>query len=528
MNLTAQRSLAEVQTEIRERQVRIAKAKLNLVDFSEYVAGPWYQAARHHRYVAEKLHQVKRYIETEGAEGIGRLMIFEPPRHGKSEQVSRLFPAWVLGNLPHVSVMLASYGADLAYEDSGFVRDYVRSDRFQDIFGEHSPVLDEDDPPVRLKVDSQAKSSWHLEGYRGRFTAAGIGGGLVGKGAHLGIIDDPFKSRDDASSEAYRRKVMSWYRSVFRTRLERGGAIVITHTRWDREDLAGTLLKEMVSSALAEEFEVIFLPAIALEEEEYPQSQEGYLENLLRGVYVPMGGDQLGRQAGEVLWPEKYNRADLEKVRYAIQDEFLPQYQQMPEAAGGAVFYDDLFRECEDREVPAGLQWYGYVDLALGKTEQADYNAVLPVAFDENTGRIYYRDMLRVRDLESFMVELKAKMLSPREAGTVWRFEEVAFSSLVTRQFLTDRELAHLDIGGTGVDGDKMRRARALQTRAKQGLVYLVRGYWLQDFKRELAGFPGGKHDDQVDTASGGLELIGTDSWCMAGAAEEAGEDGEE
>lgn len=500
-------TLPDVQAELKEREVQIAKAKLDLVDFSEYIA-PWYGAATHHRFVAEKLQQVKRYIETEGEEGIGRLMIFEPPRHGKSEQVSRMFPAWVMGNLPNISVMLASYGADLAYDDSGFVRDYVQSERFQDIFGGRSPVVDEDVPPVKLDDRNRAKSSWHLDGYRGRFTAAGIGGALVGKGAHLAIIDDPFKSRDEASSEAHRNKVWRWWQSVFRTRLEKGAAIVVTHTRWDLDDLAGRLLIAMVSSALADEWDVIFLPAIALEEDEYPQSDEAFRENLLRGIYIPQGGDQLGRKPGEVLWPEKYTREDLDKIAYAIQDEFRPQYQQLPEAAGGDFFMDGMFKQCEDREVPHGLQWYCYIDLALGKTERADWNAAMPGALDAETGRVYYRDMLHVRNLDTFLTELKAKMLSERERGTVWRFEEVAFSSLVTKSFLQDAELARVDIGGVTPDKDKVRRARAVQTRAKQGLVYLVRGFWVDGFLREAAAFPGGKHDDRVDTASGDLELI--------------------
>ena len=499
--------LADVQAERKRRELQIARAKLDLIDFSEYIA-PWYETAQHHRFVAGKLHQVKRYIETEGKEGIGRLMIFEPPRHGKSEQVSRLFPAWMLGNLPDISVMLASYGADLAYEDSGFVRDYVQSDRFQDVFGARSPVIDEDSPPVNLDPRNSAKSSWHLGNYRGRFTAAGIGGALVGKGAHLAIIDDPFKSREEADSEEQRNKIWRWWKSVFRTRLEKGAAVVLTHTRWHPDDLAGRLLVSMVSSAMADEWDIIFLPALALAEEDYPKSEDEFRKNLLGGVYIPLGGDQLGRKPGEPLWEEKYDKAALEKTAYDVQDEFEPQYQQLPKDAGGDTFTDEMFKRCKDGEVPHGLKWYCYIDVALGKTDRSDYNAALPGALDPATGRVYYRDMLRVRNLDTFLVELKNKMLSERERGTVWRFEEVAFSSLVTKEFLKDPDLARVDIGGDTPDKDKVRRAAAVQTRAKQGLVYLVEGFWVDAFVREAKAFPRGKHDDQIDTASGDLELI--------------------
>src|SRR3989304_4412078 len=101
----------------RGERARRELARRHLIDYSKYVA-PWYQPARHHIYLAEKLEQVKRFIETSGREGIGRLLICEPAQYGKTEQASRLFPSWVLGDLPDVRIILTSYGADLATENS--------------------------------------------------------------------------------------------------------------------------------------------------------------------------------------------------------------------------------------------------------------------------------------------------------------------------------------------------------------------------------------------------------------------------
>jgi predicted phage terminase large subunit-like protein len=479
-------------------------ARRGLVAFSEYVGAPFYKAAAHHRIVASKLEQVYRYIETKGQEGIGRLMIFEPPRHGKSEQVSRLFPAWLLGKLPDARVILTAYGADLASADSRAVRNYVMGERYRAIFGD----LGTAEAPVELSSDSTAANAWDLAApHRGGVVAAGIGGGITGKGAHLLVIDDPFKNRDDAESEPYRKKAMSWYKSSAYTRLEDGGAIVVTHTRWHPEDLAGQLLSLMATDPLlADQWEVVFLPALALEEKEYCQNEAEFQRNLARGLYLPQA-DPLGRKPGEALWPEKYPKAALVKIGFNVGPyETAALYQQSPRPATGGFFDEANFEIVNG--APAGLSWVRYVDLALGKTQRADWNATLATALDESTGIIYYRDMLRVHELDDFLTQAKSWMLSDAENGVVWGVEDVNFQTLALRQFLKDKDLVAIPISPVSPDADKVSRARAVQTRSRQGLVRLVRGAWNQTFITEALSFPGGVHDDQIDTASGGLQMI--------------------
>jgi predicted phage terminase large subunit-like protein len=495
LTITPEAALAE--------RVRREKAKRGLIAFSEYVA-PFYQAARHHRLVAEKLEQVELYIRTGGKEGIGRLMIFEPPRHGKSEQVSRLFPAWLLGNNPDKRVILTAYGADLAGVDSKAVRNYVISDRYRALFGDRSTQ----DAPIELSLDSSAANAWDLaEPYRGGVVASGIGGGITGKGAHLLVIDDPFKNRDEAESEAYRKKVMSWYKSSAYTRLEDGGAVVITHTRWHDDDLAGQLLKLMASDPLlADQWVVICLPSLALQAEEYCRDEEIFQKNLLRGLYLPPK-DLLERAPGEALWPEKYSTAALAKIHYNIgPHETASLYQQQPRPAEGGFFDEKDFPIVE--RAPEGLHWVRYVDLALGETAAADWNTTLGTALDEASGIVYYRDMLRVHELTDFFVQMKLWMLSAPEKGVIWGLESVAFSSLAFKELMKDKDLVTIPIIKLTPEASKVSRARAVQTRAKQGLVRLVRGAWNQVFINEALAFPSGAHDDQIDTASGGLLML--------------------
>lgn len=489
----------------RAERARRELARRHLIDYSKYVA-PWYQPARHHIYLAKKLEQVKRYIETKGAEGIGRLLICEPAQYGKTEQASRLFPSWLLGDLPDTRIILCSYGADLATENSRYTRNYVGSEAYARLFGNRSAMED----PVELSPESRSVVSWNLKDHRGSVFAAGVGGGITGRPANLVVIDDPFKSREDAESETYRKKVMSWYRSVVYPRVANtpGAAIIIMHTRWDQEDLAGQLLTQMVSDPEADQWDVVFLPALSLQEDEYPKTEAEFRENLLRGIYIPMGGDPLGRQPGEALWRERSDEAKLTQTRANMLDQdFLAIFQQLPRLAVGEFFDDKDFGIVERKEVPEGLKWFRYVDLALGESETSDMNSTIATALAAD-GTLYLRDRLKVRNLEAFLPQCKTLMLSSDERGVEWGVEDVAFQRLVFKQFMNDPALAAIRMKRVKPNGDKVERARTWQLRAKQGRVKLVRGTWNLDFIREATSFPKGRHDDDVDTVSGGVQMI--------------------
>ncbi len=150
-------------------------------------------------------------------------MVFMPPRHSKSETVSRLFTAYYLYRHPERFVGLASYGADLAYTLSRAARD-----NFVKACGQ-------------LSKAAKAVKQW-LTSTGGGLWAAGVGGPATGKGFHLGVIDDPIKDAEEAASDKIRQRNKDWLSSVFQTREEPGGAIVVLQTRWHEDDLSGYLL----------------------------------------------------------------------------------------------------------------------------------------------------------------------------------------------------------------------------------------------------------------------------------------------
>ncbi len=480
-------------------------AERDFLSFCKFIDRKHPTEARHVQVLAHKLEEVAKYILSGGQEGISRLMIFMPPRYWKSQTASRKFPAWLLGKNPDLRIILTSYNADLASKHSKGVRDHIQSEEYSQVFGSLSST----DEPVLLDPESKASASWDIADHRGGMQAAGVGGGITGFGADLFIIDDPVKGRKEASSDTQRKDAYEWYRSTAYTRLEDHGAIIVIQTRWDVEDVSGYLLNAMVSDEEADWWDVVFMPAIALEEDQYPKTREEFVENLLRGVFIPMGGDQLGRAPGEPLWPQKHDESALRVKKANMDDfEFEAQYQQMPRLAEGNFFDEDDFDEVD--RAPDGLQWYRYMDLALGKTQQSDFNATAAVAMDAK-GNLYIRDMLREQKLDLFLGTCKAAMLSDDEQGTIWGIEDNAFQSLVVQQFLEDKSLARISIigitRGSG-DGDKTQWAQPWRLRAKQEKVHLVRGAWNLTFKREATSFPTGRNDDQVDTVSGGNQMI--------------------
>jgi hypothetical protein len=191
--------------------------------------------------MAERLEAVERGE-------IKRLMIFSPPRHGKSELVSRRFPAWYLGRNPDRQVISASYGADLAADFGRDVRNIVASPEFTVLFG-----------GVGLAEDSGAKHRWHTN-RGGSYVAAGVGTAITGRGADILNIDDPTKDREAAESVLVREATWGWYTSTAYTRLMPGGAVILTMTRWHQDDLAGRLLAEQESGG--DRWEILSLPAL--------------------------------------------------------------------------------------------------------------------------------------------------------------------------------------------------------------------------------------------------------------------------
>jgi predicted phage terminase large subunit-like protein len=433
-----------------------------------YAAYQWpgYRDAPHHRLIARKLQAVERGEIT-------RLMITMPPRHGKSMLASEFFPAWYLGRNSDHSVVMATYAQDLADDFGRKVKNQIEDVSYSEIF-----------QGVGLADDSKSVKRFHVEeddqiiegGFehslkqRGSFYAVGVGGPLTGRGAHLLLIDDPVKNREDADSEIIRKKTKDWYTSTAYTRLMPGGRVVIIQTRWHEEDLSGWLLAEHQH----EGWEVLNLPAID--------------------------------KGGKALWPEQYDVAALNRIKLAIgARDWSALYQQEPAPDEGNYFKAEWLRPYEKAPDPKTLRVYGGSDYAVTK-DGGDWTCHVVVGLDPE-GRMYLLDLWRKQAASDVWVEALCDLvIQHKPIG--WAEEHGQIKSGVgpfLERRLRERK-AYVGREQFPTRGDKAVRAQSIRGRmALEGLYVPINADWYADLRSELLSFPAGKHDDQVDA----LGLVG-------------------
>src|SRR5208337_498934 len=384
-----------------------------------------------------------------------------PPRHGKSLITSTLFPAWFLGRNPTKSIIASSYGQELASDFGRRVRGFVSDGLHRAIFSD-----------CTITDDSDSVHRFHLT-QGGAYYAVGAGGPLTGRGADLLLIDDPIKSAEDARSSAFRRSLQSWYENTAYTRLEPGGAIVVIATRWHEADLVGWLLKEHSS----EGWKVLSLPAIA-------EVNEGW------------------RNEGDPLWPEKFPRDTLDRIREAIGSAaWASLYQQRPAPEQGAIFQRGWWRTYS--EPPKYRRLVFSLDTAFKATQSADFS-VLQVWAETDNG---YALLHTWRERAEFP-ELKRQAVALAE---IWRPHAVLIEDAASGQSLIQSLKAEtrLPVLPVKPQGDKVSRAHAVSPLVESGRVFLPdSAQWLSDFIDEATAFPTSQHDDQVDALTQALTYL--------------------
>jgi predicted phage terminase large subunit-like protein len=504
-------SRAEAQREAEAELSRRELARRYFGDFCRYVY-QGYPEAEHLQALHAYLQAVERYIDTKGQEGIGRLMVNMPPRHWKSTTVSVLFPAWVLGRLPDTRVIVTSYNGNLAYGFSRRARNHIQDVPFQNLFGEQT-LMDE---PVVLSEDSHSIESWDLVGSRGGMMAAGVGGGLTGKGANLLIVDDPHKDRQDAESEASRKQKWEWWTSTARTRMERGAAVIVIQTRWHSDDLSGKLLVQMASDPNADQWVVLSLPAIA-EDWAIEVDSVVQLQSLKQGTW--RGIDPLGRHPGDVLWPEEFPLSSMLPIKASSLYEFEALYQQRPQRREGAMIKAFDIRRVRPDQVPADLSEARYWDLAVSGRKSADWITGGRVGYSRD-GKLYIRHMARFRgpwtDARPRMQEVMLRDGPAIPQGIETSGQQGGYY----QEMKIDERLRGLVINPVNPQqvGNKEVRAQVWASRIQDNLVFIVDdGTWdVDDFVSQCVAFPNGAHDDQVDSVSGGVQMMGGWSGSLA------------
>lgn len=475
--MTTEETLARIKNNV--KTLRVHEARKSLIGFTSYCFVGKYYVNWHHEVISD---EITEWINSEKAY---HLMLFVPPRHGKSELSSRMLPPFIFGKKPDSQIIFASYNADLAGTMSRDAQRIMLTDHYADVF-----------PNTRLSVragdkkDESAIKQAHeftIVSRKGSYRASGIGGSITGRGADFAIIDDPVKNREEAESPTVRKTCLEWYKSTLRTRLEKGGRILLLMTRWHQDDLAGEILRACKAAPKGDEWKVISLPAVA------------------RKTIYSHPKDT--REEGVALWPEKYDSDELEKIKQAVGGyDWASLYQQEPSPSGGAIFKREWVRIIDN--VPDGLFWVRFWDLAVSKDPKADHTASIQMAFDE-AGNVYIRKMIRGQWI--WPVSRKIIIDTCRnEVNIAVGIEAVGTQKGFADDLIQDPALADTAIQGYGVDSNKLTRALPVFAKAEAGKLFLVRGDWNDDWVDEFIRFTGesGGKDDQVDACSGAYAML--------------------
>jgi len=428
------------------------------LEFIEHVY-PGYRVGEHHKRLAQIFEDIANGKKK-------RVIVNIAPRHGKSELISYLAPAWFLGKHPHKKIIMASHTADLAVGFGRRVRNLVGSDVYKDIF-----------PKVELQADSKSASRWGTN-YNGEYFAIGVGGALAGRGADLFIIDDPHSEQDAKLGRAdVFKPAWEWFQSGPIQRLMPGGAIIIVMTRWSKLDLTGEIINQMVKQEGVDDWEIVEFPAI-LEDSKTKEEKP--------------------------LWPEFWPIEELQAKRAALDVRYWnAQYMQNPTSEEGALLKREWWQIWDKEDPPACEFTIMSLDAAQEKNTRADYNALTMwgVFFNEETDNYNIillnsiKERLEFPELKELVLreykdwEPDAFIVEKKSNGAAL-YQEMRRMGIPVGEFTP------------GKGQDKIARVNSVSDLFRSGIVWAPDKRWAKEVIEECNDFPSGANDDLVDSTT--------------------------
>jgi len=432
------------------------RARSHLIDFL-IATNPKYEPNWHHEVIANEL----EHIEAFGDRDYKVLLVFVPPRHGKSELCSIGFPAWYLGRNPEKEIITVSYSAELAQDFGSKTRSTVGSETY--------PFTG-----VSLKEDEQAKAKWRTN-RGGSYTSVGVGGAVTGRGANVLIFDDPIKNREEAESEVSREKVWQFFTSTAFTRLEPKGVVVVILTRWHIDDLAGRILK---NPQLSKRCKVIHFPALATQKE-------------------------IHREVGQPLWPERFPVESLKEIQQTIGPyDWSALYQGSPILTERQEFKPEWWRKVPQSSVDVmNTRNFLTIDTAISKKSSADYTGFCDNSVNQENFWHFKAWRMRLGPEELvdaiFTLYLKRKYEKIGIESTVYLDGLKPYLDAEQRKrnvFLPIVELSHNQT-------KKEIRIRSLIPRYAARQIFHIEGECAA-LEEEMLQFPQGVHDDVLDACA--------------------------
>jgi predicted phage terminase large subunit-like protein len=306
------------------------------------------------------------------------------------------------------------------------------------------------------------------------YYAVGVGSNLAGRGGDLIVIDDPHSEQTAMSNSGF-EDAWEWYTGGPRQRLQPGGAIVLVQTRWSQKDMTGQLIKSMAKDPLADQWEVIELPAI-----------------------MP---------SGSACWPEYWSLPDLESVKASIPpSKWNAQYQQNPTGEDNAIIPRSWWRRWKKKNVPDLKYVIQSYDTAFTKRETSDYSAITTWGvFSPEEGGPPGLILLDSKKGRWDFPELKGIALEEYE---YWDPDTVIVEAKASGLPLT-HELRNTGIPVVNFTpskgNDKVSRVHSVSPLFEAGMVWAPEETFADEMIEEVAAFPNGEYDDLVDSMTQAL-----------------------
>jgi len=408
------------------------------------------------------------------------LIVNMPPRHGKSELISKYFPLWYLARNPNHRIILTTYEASFAEHWGRQIKNLIK---------EHGRTK----LGIQISSNKATASCIELDGAAGSISFVGAGGAITGKGANLLIIDDPVKNDKEANSFTIRNNIWNWFKATAFTRLEPNGIVVLVMTRWHEDDICGRLEAELGS-------DVILIENV--ESLDISEIQTKWLK--LNIPALAEENDPLGRTAGAALWNDRYPLEKLNEIKRTLGSYYFSAlYQQSPMRHEGSLFNRMWFKYFKESDAGYELNHFDgsgdsehsiTIDLAISQKEESDYTVALVFATTQSN-EILVLEVFREKMTPAKHIDLIEKMFKQYKPQLIG-IEAVQYQVAVVEEALK----RGYPVKQLKPKKDKKTRAMAISAKMENGMVYFrANAEWLAAFEDELLQFPAGRHDDQVD-----------------------------
>ena len=471
---------SQASLELMTSRIRLAR-KTPLLQFAQ-LAFPGYELRPYLEGVSRAFEKMCEYYETRGESGEQNVIVSMPRRYGKSE-ISRIFALYFLARNPDGRVILVSYGSTLAYKHSRAARDYAMSDNVVRFF-----------PQITMSEDTKSRSEWDLAYFRGGMDAAGIGGGLTGKGYDLLLADDLIKSWTDANSDTVTNQIWDDFQStVLNGANESYSVKLCIGTRWTNSDPLGRLTSG--GDGTAEDITNtrwlnLSLPAIAYQDERIVSQDHDVLWE---------------RKEFQALHPPRHTLEQLLEIQ-EVTPHYLweAQWQQRPVEEVGKIIRLSWIDAAISMLVPPNfVRMARGWDIAWSTSDLSDWSVGVKMGIDKD-GLIWILDMVRFRLDFSDLVERIAKVAKMDGQFCRQYIEKNARGSEAVRLLNMDSRLHLHRLTGISVSTDKLTRAQPFIGRLAEGVLKIKHTHWTDTMKNEMLIFTGNKdrHDDIVDAIS--------------------------